>query len=238
MPTRSLFRTKFNRSLRLGVTFLAIAVVSACAPTTQQPVAGQLSSGAIHYTVSGPATYNRNPPGTRSYSANVGIALGTALANAAQAASAVQRIANSLPELQADPATQLSSSIMASLSSRPNITPGQAVPYGQFGSPQERAAWARMRGLSGALLTVSETEVRFYGTGAATQVGGNRVFVGLTAAIALVDVPSGEVIARSSCQESSRTRRAEVQAGLQGFATREIGAHVQNCAAAFLGRVQ
>lgn len=238
MPMGSFLRTNYLQGFRLGVVVVATAVVSACVQPGQQPVAGQLSSGVIHYAVSGPTTYSRNAPGTQSYSANVGIALGESLANAAQANSSVQRIANSLPELQVDPATQLASSIVASLSSRPNITRGQALPSGQFGTSQELTALARARGLSGALLTVSATEVRFYGTGAATQVGGNRVFVGLTATIALVDVGSGETIARSNCQESSRTRRAEVEAGLQDFAAREVGAHVQNCAAAFLGRVQ
>jgi len=231
-------RPTIQLRLRHLIIVMAVSTAAACVPTAQQSGTGAITTGSVHYTISAPTSYNRTPPGQVSTSADPGAALGNALGALAQSGSAVQRIANTLPEPQDDPAQQLANTIVASLAAQPAITRGQSVQLGQVGTPQEIAARARARSLSGALLSISRTVVRFYGSGAAMQVGGNRVVVGLTSTIDLVDIASGELIARSVCRESRRTRRADVDAGLQGFSTREGNALVQSCAAEFLGRVQ
>jgi len=198
----------------------------------------QFVSGAVHYAVSTTTNYSRSVTATPTYTTNPGIALGAALANISQANSAVQRLAETLPEPQADPARQLALSIFQSLAARPNITRGQSLRPGQSGDPEGLAAQARARGLSGALINVSMVEVRIYGSGAAAQIGGNRVVVGLHSTISLIDIASGAVLAQSNCQENRRTRRADVEANPTGFTTREVNALVQICAAGFLGLVR
>ncbi|MEX3016928.1 hypothetical protein [Gymnodinialimonas hymeniacidonis] len=220
--------------LHLIITFAAVLLLSACAPTSSDVSGGTFAGGAVHTVVTGQTGYSRSQGGSTFVSADPAIALGSGLGDLAQANSAVQRLAEQLPNPSTDPARQLAGAAQQALAAGANASSGRTLGTGSG----DAAARARAAGLSGVVVEVSGTEMRIYGSGAATQVGGNRVVVALTSTLSLIDVSTGEVLARSTCRENTRTRRAEVEAAPNGFVSRQMGVLAQACVASFTDRVR